>query len=496
MPRRPSSDDWRALGPRRGPRPRRWRAPRSAWLLVLSLLAAGSCLAAGLAPAAPGTPATTSPPAVFIPASPADLRPLGNYASLEHLRSCLAERRRAGEDVSRAQAAVEDAVRQIERARRLSEAGDAAGAAAAAAQIRPRAELAYWMSYPSRPGELRGVWATYSAPGGWPAAMRTVADANLNAVFPYVCSGGRAWFQTDLLPVAEEGDCLAQAADAGRRSGVPVHARMLNLYAMCAPPGLKAELLKQGRLMLSASGEPTNWLCPTSPENRRLEVALAVEMATRYPVAGIQFDYLRYPGRGFCFCPRCRRAFQEQTGVRAADLPAAVTSGELRQRWLDWRRLQITSLVAEMAGAVRAARPGAAISAAVFINWEDHRDEFGQDWKDWVDRGLVDFVCPMDYTPSNERFTRYVQRQIGWVAGKVPLCPGIGVNADGMKFPGPQGLLDQVTISRNLKTSGWVIFNLDRNLVKNYLPFLKLGATSTPTAFLPLWRPLEPGGAG
>ena len=87
----------------------------------------------------------------------------------------------------------------------------------------------------------------------------------------------------------------------------------------------------------------------------------------------------------------------------------------------------------------------------------------------------------------------YITRQIGWVNGAVPLCPGIGVNADDMRFGGPQNLLDQITITRNMQTQGWVVFNYDKKFVNDYLPYLRLGATSTPAVFDP-FRALPPAG--
>ena len=427
---------------------------------------------------------TTKPPTV--PAGPADVKPLGNYASLEQLRQCLAERLRAGEDVSRVQAAVEKVIARIADAKRLLKQGALKALRAALAEIQQLANRAYWMSYPSRQGELRGIWACGTVEPSWDEAMRNIRDANLNAVYPYMCTPGAAWYPSDYVPMVSDTDCLAEAVAAGHKYGVPVHARMLNLFAMCAPAAFKADLRNQGRLVRTPSGKTANWLCPTNPANRHLVLNLAVEMATKYPVAGIQFDYLRYDGDEFCFCPTCRAAFQTSIGRKLADLPQAVKSGHLREQWHDWRRAQITTLVRDLHDALRAARPEIIISASVFLNWEDHREEFGQDWKDWVDRGYVDYVCPMDYTPSNSRFTLYVQRQMKWVAGKVPVCPGIGVNADDMHFPGPQALLDQITIARNLNASGWTLFNYDAKLVRDYLPYLKLGASSTPTQFLGL----------
>lgn len=353
-------------------------------------------------------------------------------------------------------------------------------------------QLALWASYPSYPDELRGVWATPDIPDGWGPAMANLAAANLNAVFPYVATAGAAWYPSQWVPDIAGRDLLAEACEACQASGVALHPRMLGLYTMCAPADMRDKLKAANRLMLDPQGKSTGWLCPLNPANRALVVGVATEIMSRYPVAGFQFDYLRYPGERYCYCYRCRSAFRKATGLPLKDFAAEVSKGALHERWLDWRREVLTSLMREVSAAVRQTRPDASFSAAVFLNWADHRDAFGQDWKAWVDQGLVDFVCPMNYTPSNDRFTLYVQRQIGWVGGRVGLCPGIGLNADHMTFPGPQALLDQITLSRNMGTQGWVIFNYCPELVREYLPVLKLGATRDPAVFDPKAVTLAP----
>lgn len=351
------------------------------------------------------------------------------------------------------------------------------------AAVAPSDPAALGRTYPSVPHELRGVWATHSAEPDWDTAMAYLAEAHINAVFPYFASAGACWYPSRLLPSLSGCDFAAEAADAGLRHGVAVHARMLGLYAMGAPDDFRRQLHAEGRFMISDKGKPTRWLCPTSPANRQLLVAVARELAWLYPFAGLQLDYIRFPGEEFCFCPRCRKEFERTIGHPVPDMAQAVKSAPLRQQFLDWRRSLITGLVQEISRAVREIRPDMLISAAVLLNWEDHRDGFAQDWKDWADQGLVDFLCPMDYTPDNARFELYVRRQAAWLAGRRPFCPGIGVHADGMTFGGPQMLLDQITLCRNLGASGWVIFNYSPELVSRYLPALPVGTTSTRATF-------------
>ena len=133
------------------------------------------------------------------------------------------------------------------------------------------------------------------------------------------------------------------------------------------------------------------------------------------------------------------------------------TDPALKQKWLAFRRGSITRVVAEVSRIVRKQRPKVKISAAVFRNALRDRDTIGQDWKLWCDRGYLDFVCPMDYTPSNVHFENVARQQIAW-AGKVPCYPGIGLSVWG-----PQRdivkLIDQINITRRLGTGGFTIFN-------------------------------------
>ena len=235
---------------------------------------------------------------------------------------------------------------------------------------------------------------------------------------------------------------------------------------------------KAGRVQVTFDGQvKERWLCPSNPENQELEIRSMVEVARRYPVDGLHFDYIRYPGGNCCFCPGCRRRFEAKIGHRVADWPADIRKDPaLEKQWLDFRRDNITHVVSEVAKQARAARPGIKISAAVFRNWPVDRDGVGQDWKLWCDRGWLDAVCPMDYTPSNTTFENMIRAQLGY-AGKVPCYPGIGLST----WSNPQDavkLIQQIEITRRLKTGGFTVFNYDSHAV-DVLPFCSLGTTAT-----------------
>lgn len=393
-------------------------------------------------------------------------------------------------DATRAHA--QQAVRCLAQARDALAGGDPGTALQLVTEATRLAQEASWTSYPSVPGELRGVWMHNYAEPSWPQALADVTAAHLNAVFPYMMSGGVAFYESAVLPehksVLSHGDYLRKAVAAAADGPVQVHARMLNMSLLFAPDGVRQSLRAQGRCAMDSSGRKLDWLCPSNEANRRVQVESARELV-RYGVAGIQFDYLRYPSRSSCVCPTCRKHFERDLQIRVSRWPQDAITGGYRERFNLWRRSQITRIARDVSAAVRAERPDAYVSAAVFLNWEDHVVTFGQDWKAWIEEGIVDFVCPMNYTQDPARLAEYLQRQRGWVAGKTPLICGIGVYADGHRMSGPADLLNQVDVARANGSAGFVIFNYSPALCRDYLPWLAKGATSSPTAFD--WLPLN-----
>jgi len=154
--------------------------------------------------------------------------------------------------------------------------------------------------------------------------------------------------------------------------------------------------------------------------------------------------------------------------------PGDVTKGPMKQKYLEFRRDNITRLVAAVSEQARRIRPGIKISAAVFPHWLSARDDVGQDWKLWVEKGYLDFVCPMQYTDNALQFASETRQSAAWVGGRIPLVPGIGATLGNT----PDGTLEQVLLARKQGASGFVLFNYDLAMLE-HLELLGLGATRT-----------------
>jgi hypothetical protein len=146
----------------------------------------------------------------------------------------------------------------------------------------------------------------------------------------------------------------------------------------------------------------------------------------------------------FCFCDACLAGFEKESGIAIPDTLAdtAAKAQWLLERhpaeWAKYRADIVTGLVGAISDAVRRAHPRAQLSAAVWYNapyGNELRDEpllpgseyecFGQDWAEWVRRGYVDFVCPMDYWLSPDSFRGVLDEQLRKAGGRVPVYAGL-----------------------------------------------------------------------
>ena len=344
---------------------------------------------------------------------------------------------------------------------------------------------AYCMAQAPREGERRFAWChdPFGVTGmDWDQSVGILADNGFTDIIVNMCWAGTAYYDSTVLPVASEattrGDQIKQCLAACRAHGIKMHVwRVCWNLGWTAPKDFILKMKHDNRLQVDLDGNAKDsWLCPSDPDNQKLEIAAMTEIAGKYAVDGIHFDYIRYPSSTSCFCQGCRKRFEAFVQKKIRRWPQDVRAdSSLWKRWLDFRRANINSVVAAASQNARAVRPGIAVSAAVFSNWPTDRDDVGQDWKFWCEAGYVDFICPMDYTSSERDFQTIVERQLAW-AGKTPCYPGIGLSM----WQQPDRisrLVEQVNITRRLGTGGFTIFNFNVSEARDILPLCGLGLT-------------------
>jgi uncharacterized lipoprotein YddW (UPF0748 family) len=313
---------------------------------------------------------------------------------------------------------------------------------------------------PDAPVEMRGLWVVRDSLASPQSIRRTVETAvkyHFNAIFVQVRGRGDAWYDSPYEPRAEElarqprsFDPLKMITEEAHAKGLRVHA-WLNTYLTWSrsrrPYSAKHiwnahrdwfALDKKGRLSTAPTYHCEGvFLQPSSPEVQQHLFNVFTHVATNYDVDGIHFDYCRYANstydysgaalwrfRNYMIPQLTTEEIEKLDKRRAKDRLAYVHA--FGNQWQQWRREQITGLIARISEAARAAKPDIEVSAAVFADADDAMHLRGQDWRTWLQAGYLDSVALMAYGKNTERIvaqTRHAVEAAGLV-GRV--YTGIG----------------------------------------------------------------------
>ena len=205
---------------------------------------------------------------------------------------------------------------------------------------------------------------------------------------------------------------------------------------------------------------------PSHPEVKEHIYSVWMDLLESYDLDGLHFDYIRYPSPEFDYSRGALERFRSWVSARLS--PARVQELEqgfqrdplafvdaLPGPWDEFRRDQITQLVERIYYGVKKRKPSAVVSAAVFANADDaYRSRF-QDWRGWIQAGILDMVAPMAYTSDSGEFEEQIRTALE-AAGPSRVWAGIGVYQNTY-----QGTLDKIRIARSLGTRGTVLFSYD-----------------------------------
>ena len=173
--------------------------------------------------------------------------------------------------------------------------------------------------------EGRGTWMGRLRGIDWDSTMAALAAAGFNMVFPNMCTGGAALYPSEFLPMISERNELKLCIEAAHKYGIEVHVWKINWYMSACPDSFTERMEKEGRVQYTYDGKRAyeldwelnrDWLCPSHPENRKLEFNSMLELVKKYDVDGVHFDYMRFGREPLCYCDNCRKNFEKETGIR------------------------------------------------------------------------------------------------------------------------------------------------------------------------------------
>lgn len=282
--------------------------------------------------------------------------------------------------------------------------------------------------------EVRALWVDafrdgIKTPEQIDRLIQNSLNANINTLIVQVRRRGDAYYNNSLEPRTEDPDllpgfdALQYLIDKAHANNLEVHA-WLNTLVACKNGGLPKDpnhvwnlhgpkakgrdnwvsyyrtLNKNGKGW-SDQLNPSFYLDPGHPDLLDYTVDVHLHVVKNYDIDGIHLDYSRYAGMAWGYNPTSVARYNARygtTGMPEPDDP----------RWADWRREQTAALVRKIYLKAIALKPKLKVSSAVVTwgdgpittsDWEKTRaytDVF-QDWRSWLEEGIIDLVMPMNY---------------------------------------------------------------------------------------------------
>ena len=356
--------------------------------------------------------------------------------------------------------------------------------------------------------EIRAMWVlrtSLSSPESIAELVRSARQAGFNTLFVQVRGRGDAYFRGGLEPVPADVlrrpttfDPLALVLESAHDAGLRVHAWVnVNLVSSAAelpaarehiiyrhpdwlmvPRDIAQQLAAEDLQSPAYVGRLARWTrqrsteveglyaSPIVPAAAQHTEAVVRDIARRYRVDGIHFDYARYPTERFDYSRTAIREFRafirpQLTDAQRQSLDADEATDlfaypdAFPDDWRNFRVERMTALIARLRVAVKEERPSATVSLAAVPDAREALAHRLQDWSAWLNGGLIDALCPMVYTQEASRFAEQVSaaREI---AGERPVWAGIGAYR-----LSPTQTIDNIHTARKLGAAGVILFSYD-----------------------------------
>jgi uncharacterized lipoprotein YddW (UPF0748 family) len=338
--------------------------------------------------------------------------------------------------------------------------------------------------------------------------VRRAKENGFTDLIVQVRGRGDAYYESSIEPRAEAltqqpagFDPLALTIEEAHRQGIKVHA-WINIYLVAdleslpvsrdhpiyrhpewimVPRGLGSELYDvppdSARYLdriiefsrLNHQELEGLFVSPAHPGVKDNLFNIWMDIATRYEVDGLHFDYVRYPNPQYDYSRVSVDRFRQEMEKKLTPRLRRALLAQLRQDPLlyitkfpaaygEFQRAQVTELVARIYRGVKSVKPNAIISAAVFANEEDAARSRFQDWKVWMRKGWLDVVCPMAYTPDTDTFRKQLLSAMSLSNGK-PVWGGIGAYKQTA-----ESAVEKIRVARVLGAQGFILFSYDSSI--------------------------------
>jgi uncharacterized lipoprotein YddW (UPF0748 family) len=281
-------------------------------------------------------------------------------------------------------------------------------------------------AFAQQPPEVRAFWVDGFGAGFKSAAevstlVNNIRAAHANTIIPEVRKRGDAYYNSFYEPKATDisasfdplADMIAKAHDtSGGKQRVEVHPWIVSFKiwgSQTTPPSEPNHPYNLHPDWLTEDNTGATWdgtsysFDPSHPEVQEHTFNVCMDIISRYDVDGLNFDYIRYTGNTWGYHPIAISRFNARYGRTGMPSPTDAA-------WMQFRREQVTAIVRKVYLHAIALKPNIKISADT-ITWGNtgptsdaqwysssaaYTDVL-QDWRGWMEEGILDLNIPMNY---------------------------------------------------------------------------------------------------
>jgi len=358
--------------------------------------------------------------------------------------------------------------------------------------------------------EVRALWVvrtTLTSPEKIHQLVSSAADNGFNTLIVQIRGRGDAYYKSRVEPRAIElkdqpatFDPLALTLEEAHKRGLKVHgwlntSLLANLDALpthpdhvynkhpewlAVPKPVAAELYNMSPRDPAYRQKIVEWskanrgelegvyTGPANPKVRDHIYNIWMDVLKHYPVDGLHFDYVRFASPDFDYSRTSLENFRkwlepQLTSDERRELKNTLKTNVLAApemfpaKFADFQRAQVTTLVQRIYRDVKKRRPNALVSAAVFANDENAYTRRFQDWRRWLQMGILDVACPMAYSTDTAVFQKQIEVATTTAHGaNRRVWAGIGA----YRIPS-ESAVEKINVARALNAEGFILFSYD-----------------------------------
>lgn len=311
------------------------------------------------------------------------------------------------------------------------------------------------------------------------AAVNKLKAAGVTDVFMEMAAPGWSVVSLPYIPVLKEKSLekdVKEMIALYKTAGIRTHAWIYSLNGEYMAQATWEDYRERGMTMEGvANNSAIRWLNPNHNQVKKALGEIAVFLVQNYGFDGIHLDYVRYPDfpTNHIKSPNDKSKFMAYANLKKIDWPKDIAfKGKYRSQYDKWRTQNVTELVSHIRNELKKSAPNVTFSTAVFGRYPTCIYSIGQDWKAWIDDGLVDFVVAMNYTHDMNLYRELVSAQAD-TKYREKIVSGIGVNSfEGMLSV--TQVFHQIRFAGFKKLRGISLYSYEEYLEAEVLPALEL----------------------